>query len=90
MQSKWLWIGLVVLPILVGGCKQQSFAIKHNDLPEPCKNFKWHKYEATSSFNGDVILSSESADSLFLSVTTLKYCYLKAKAVIKSYNERTK
>ena len=90
MQSKWLWIGLVVLAVLVTGCKQQSFAIKHNDLPEPCKTFLWQKYSATSSFNGDVILSPESADTLFLNVTQLKYCYLKAKAVIKSYNERTK
>ena len=87
MLRKWVWLGLTVSVLSVTGCKSAPLAVEHSDLPEPCKTFFWHRYEATPGFDGGVALAPADADTLFLNVTQLKYCYKKAQAVIQEYNK---
>ena len=80
-------IVILLLSSVSLGCKTAKFAVRHAQIPDPCPDLIWEKYEATTSFNGSVVLSGEDADTLYRNMFALRSCYKQYKIQLNEYNK---
>jgi len=80
-------IAILLLSSVSLGCKTTKFAVRHAQIPDPCPDIVWERYEATTSYSGDVVLSADDADTLYRNLFALRSCYKQYKIQLSEYNK---